>query len=139
MKIAAFSPLLYVLSGCVSTNVEIPRDHPANPSAKTTPLAIASPLTSTAMGPSASEPEPTGHQHHGHGQHTPKDAAAMPSSSSNSPTPAPSAQGKATPAHEPASEVWTCPMHSNVAKSGPGQCPICGMNLVQRPADKGAH
>lgn len=25
---------------------------------------------------------------------------------------------------------WTCPMHSQVHKDGPGSCPICGMNLV---------
>lgn len=28
-------------------------------------------------------------------------------------------------------EVWTCPMHSQVRKDGPGKCPICGMTLVQ--------
>ena len=25
---------------------------------------------------------------------------------------------------------WTCPMHPEIHKTGPGQCPICGMNLV---------
>lgn len=25
---------------------------------------------------------------------------------------------------------WTCPMHPQVKKQGPGQCPICGMDLV---------
>ncbi len=24
---------------------------------------------------------------------------------------------------------WTCPMHPEVHQSGPGKCPICGMNL----------
>jgi YHS domain-containing protein len=24
---------------------------------------------------------------------------------------------------------WTCPMHPEVHKTGPGQCPVCGMNL----------
>jgi Cu(I)/Ag(I) efflux system membrane fusion protein len=28
-------------------------------------------------------------------------------------------------------EVWTCPMHPQIHKDGPGQCPICGMNLVR--------
>jgi Cu(I)/Ag(I) efflux system membrane fusion protein len=28
-------------------------------------------------------------------------------------------------------EVWTCPMHPQIRKEGPGQCPICGMNLVK--------
>lgn len=25
---------------------------------------------------------------------------------------------------------WTCPMHPSVRQTGPGQCPICGMDLV---------
>jgi YHS domain-containing protein len=25
---------------------------------------------------------------------------------------------------------WTCPMHPEIHQSAPGQCPICGMNLV---------
>jgi membrane fusion protein, copper/silver efflux system len=28
-----------------------------------------------------------------------------------------------------AGEVWTCPMHPEIRESGPGQCPICGMDL----------
>lgn len=27
--------------------------------------------------------------------------------------------------------VWTCPMHPQVRQDSPGQCPICGMNLVR--------
>lgn len=27
-------------------------------------------------------------------------------------------------------------MHPEIAKSGPGQCPICGMNLVKRAGGK---
>lgn len=26
---------------------------------------------------------------------------------------------------------WTCPMHAEVHKHGPGRCPICKMNLVK--------
>ncbi len=29
---------------------------------------------------------------------------------------------------------WTCPMHPEVSAPGPGDCPICGMPLVQRSA-----
>lgn len=29
------------------------------------------------------------------------------------------------------SEVWTCPMHPQIRKDGPGTCPICGMTLVK--------
>jgi hypothetical protein len=27
---------------------------------------------------------------------------------------------------------WTCTMHPEVAKDGPGACPKCGMTLVER-------
>lgn len=28
-------------------------------------------------------------------------------------------------------DVWTCPMHPQIKKDGPGTCPICGMSLVK--------
>ncbi|MCC7442676.1 MAG: efflux RND transporter periplasmic adaptor subunit [Bdellovibrionales bacterium] len=31
-------------------------------------------------------------------------------------------------------EVWTCPMHPQIKKDGPGTCPICGMDLVKASA-----
>ena len=31
--------------------------------------------------------------------------------------------------HE-AGEVWTCSMHPQIREDGPGQCPICGMDLI---------
>lgn len=38
-------------------------------------------------------------------------------------------------AHETHGQVWTCSMHPQIRMDEPGQCPICGMDLV--PADKG--
>lgn len=32
--------------------------------------------------------------------------------------------------HETAAEEWTCAMHPQIRQDGPGQCPICGMDLV---------
>lgn len=32
--------------------------------------------------------------------------------------------------HNDLAEVWTCSMHPTVRQSGPGKCPICGMNLI---------
>ena len=32
-------------------------------------------------------------------------------------------------AHQ-ANEVWTCSMHPQIREDGPGQCPICGMDLI---------
>jgi len=38
-----------------------------------------------------------------------------------------------------AQEYWTCPMHPQIHQSGPGQCPICGMDLVPvKPKNKSA-
>src|SRR5438876_6338016 len=47
------------------------------------------------------------------------------------------AQGHATPvphgtmadAHAAQGTVWTCPMHPQIRRPGPGACPICGMAL----------
>jgi len=34
-------------------------------------------------------------------------------------------------------EVWTCSMHPNIRQPGPGQCPICGMDLIPVSTDEG--
>ena len=31
---------------------------------------------------------------------------------------------------ESAATVWTCSMHPQIRQSGPGQCPLCGMDLI---------
>lgn len=36
-------------------------------------------------------------------------------------------------------DVWTCPMHPQIRKDGPGQCPICGMNLVKVDLSEESH
>ncbi len=33
-------------------------------------------------------------------------------------------------------EYWTCPMHPEIHQTGPGRCPICGMNLEFKKNDK---
>ena len=33
------------------------------------------------------------------------------------------------PAPTPAGAIWTCPMHPEIRRDGPGSCPICGMAL----------
>ncbi len=45
------------------------------------------------------------------------------------------ADGRTTAASED-SQLYTCGMHPNVIQEGPGQCPICGMNLVPMNEDK---
>lgn len=36
---------------------------------------------------------------------------------------------QALPAAAPAGATWTCPMHLEIVRNGPGSCPICGMAL----------
>ncbi|MDB5706714.1 MAG: copper-translocating P-type ATPase [Sphingomonas bacterium] len=52
---------------------------------------------------------PALHDHHGHGPHPLADAALS----------QPAAAGT----------IWTCPMHPQIRRPGPGHCPVCGMAL----------
>ncbi len=48
---------------------------------------------------------------------------------SDPPKPTPTASA-AKPSPEPsAATIWTCPMHPQIRRPGPGACPICGMAL----------
>ena len=33
---------------------------------------------------------------------------------------------------DPAADLYTCPMHPSIIRHAPGQCPVCGMNLVRK-------
>ncbi len=46
-------------------------------------------------------------------------------------------KGKAPVAEQPAETYWTCPMHPEVRQKGPGDCPKCGMKLVEKKAEAG--
>ena len=39
--------------------------------------------------------------------------------------------------HEASTEVWTCSMHPQIRRSEPGQCPICGMDLILAETEAG--
>jgi hypothetical protein len=102
------------LLACSPTVLEVPADHPADPATVASLPDIrlarldAGALHSRAdLGVNA-----TGHAHHGHG----KDEAVASSNETNS---------DGTPR-------WTCPMHPEVLRDGPGSCPICGMHLVEK-------
>ncbi len=49
------------------------------------------------------------------------------------PSPAAASARPATPA-APGGTLWTCPMHPEIVRPGPGSCPICGMALEPRTA-----
>ncbi|OHB77215.1 MAG: hypothetical protein A2Z34_06660 [Planctomycetes bacterium RBG_16_59_8] len=41
-------------------------------------------------------------------------------------------QHSASPATSAPAKSYTCPMHPDVARDKPGDCPICGMTLVEK-------
>ncbi len=44
--------------------------------------------------------------------------------------------GKETHAGHAQHQLYTCPMHPQIVRDQPGQCPICGMDLVLKDANK---
>lgn len=46
--------------------------------------------------------------------------------------------GKKTTERTKTKEVWTCSMHPEVLRDGPGSCPICGMNLIKKETNAAA-
>jgi Cu(I)/Ag(I) efflux system membrane fusion protein len=40
--------------------------------------------------------------------------------------------------HSHSGEIWTCSMHPQIQRDEPGDCPICGMDLIPLAADAGA-
>lgn len=51
--------------------------------------------------------------------------------------PASGLAGGKTPSEDDGVTIWTCAMHPQIRKKEPGQCPICGMDLI--PADSHSH
>lgn len=106
----------WLLLGCVSSEWELGPNHPANPSAPTAPIHGA-PLHAAPLqtAPHSSNAGALGSEF---------DALAVPEASHVHPT------NEAS--DEPPSEAtrYTCPMHPEVIKAEPGNCPICGMKLV---------
>lgn len=98
-----------VLAACAETTLETPSEHPANS--------------------------------RGHSEALPSVATALaPGFDPFSAYPAPESASSAEPSHhhaeaaEPAQKtvIYTCPMHPEIRKEAPGNCPICGMRLVPK-------
>ncbi len=45
--------------------------------------------------------------------------------------------GKTSKSEEKAEEIWTCSMHPQIRKPEPGDCPICGMDLIPAKSSTG--
>lgn len=117
--------LVLAVAACVDTTLDTPSNHPSNPSAH--PAAPTQPPAALSSGfdpfvAYANETEPneaaSGHNH-SHG--------AEPALATTTPQAQPSAQAPANDA-----VVYTCPMHPEIIRNAPGNCPICGMKLVPK-------
>ncbi len=121
-----------LLLGCAATQLETGKDHPANPAAPTTRPTVGSALDSDFEPKVGGSTPPTtaSDPHAGHAKGEQREERV-------SPTPAPEAKPHAEPGSagqadkdsKQAPAQWTCPMHREVIKSAPGNCPICGMKL----------
>lgn len=76
----------------------------------------------------------SGHQHHSSGSAAHEHSGHLHTADS-----APSAPPATPPSSESPATEWTCPMHPEIRRPGPGSCPICGMALepVTVSADTG--
>lgn len=113
VPIAALAGALYACGGELS----VPAEHPGSPDAPTQPPLLATALKSD-FDPSS---KGTGNEHAGH-THTPAPDAHQHESTPSSPS----------QAQPPAETIYTCPMHPEIQRKEPGNCPICGMKLVPK-------
>lgn len=56
----------------------------------------------------------------------------------STPTHSPHVPGPASLSESPSSQIWTCSMHPQIRQPEPGNCPICGMDLIPLADDSGA-
>jgi hypothetical protein len=81
-----------------------------------------------------------GHGGHGGGTYRHVDAGRGPGAHQGSEPQAPGAESQHPHQHDPAmpkpaeaaATVYACPMHPEVTSKTPGECPKCGMDLVER-------
>lgn len=146
---------LTLLLGCASTQLETGKSHPANPAAPTTQQSVAGALDADFDPQAGASAAPASDPHAGHAmgaQQTPghneprgdspgeqqPEPAQSPPAAGTSPRAEhePSTQSGEKPQHAP--QQWTCPMHPEIVRSEPGNCPICGMKLKPKAPQGGA-
>ncbi|WP_431217135.1 heavy metal-binding domain-containing protein [Puia sp. P3] len=59
-------------------------------------------------------------------------AALVPAACTHHPTNHPSEQAGNQAVQKAAEDIYTCPMHPQIIRHQPGNCPICGMTLVKK-------
>ncbi len=97
------------LAACASTELEVPKTHPGHPDVNPGRLQPTEALSSRF-------------------DVSPLDSASTAASASAPP------QGNPTSA--PQGTLYTCPMHPQIVRNAPGNCPICGMKLVPKDKEK---
>lgn len=123
----ALAAATLLLTACVKTELDVSGNHPGNPSAE--PGKIAS---STALGEESAPPDGSGapaSPHAGHEHHADGMPTSAASEASSPPVPSPQQQA-------PDAVTYVCPMHPEIVRKEPGDCPICGMKLVPKKAAK---
>lgn len=114
------------LVSCTATELTVGKNDPANPHAATAPMAVPQTLGSAPASPAPAPSQGDPHAGHLHGGQMPTGMKME--------TPPPDKSAATKSPEAPTS--FTCPMHSNIVRSEPGNCPICGMTLKPMPPMK---
>lgn len=129
--------ITFFASACVGTDLNVPSSHPGSADARVGRLPE---LTALRSDFNAAVSAPSGGEGHEHGARAP---SAAPPAASDADDGAASHQrvGGASEAAQGAADApsaarYTCPMHPEVDRAGPGQCPKCGMKLVPKKEKK---
>jgi hypothetical protein len=143
-----------LLLGCASPQLETGKNHPANAAAPTAEQSVGGALDADFDPRAGASAAPASDPHAGHAMGAKKPPGGSeptgdsPGAQRTEPAEsAPAAGSKPHAEHEPSgqstekpqdgSKQWTCPMHPEIVKTEPGNCPICGMKLKPKAPEGG--